>query len=407
MNGFKKYIYTFLYSLIFFSGSNIRCEDQAIINPEMKTSEVDFLLGYQDFLNNRYDLAADKFYSVVLDQPSNNILNRSYLYLSLSQFKLGNVTDSSYNASFVDKRKLDSKDKLLFQRLVHSLGNLYSRALIQRKDVELIKKRRSYFILPYLGRISYSDLPEKKSALFYGLALATQKEQWTFSLGAEFFELQSHISTSSYQQTQYNSGLDFLTLNQSLIYGRFSRIISPLKTQSNITMYGIGFEKNISKNVRGIVDFYRSLYPNFVQGEMTVNQIDLAAKYNFFESKTSLIEIQPGLQFTTPTINTENSDFFIESQSYQKYSFDVYIHREKMTINLQYWLGDEVFGVRNQGRIIFSGVEKHQGGYSLGIASELMDNLRGQLTLMNEKILMNTDSGNSNTIMVMLQFIAF
>ncbi len=172
-------------------------------------------------------------------------------------------------------------------------------------------------------------------------------------------------------------------------------------------MYGFGFEKNLSHKFRAIIDIYRSLYPNFVQGEMTVNQIGLSGKYNFFQSKTSLIEIQPGLQFTTPTISTEQSDFFIESKTFQKYSLDVNIYREEMTINLQYWLGDEVFGVRNQGRIIFSGVEKHQGGHSLSISSELMENLRGQLTLMNEKILMNTDSGNSNTILGMLQFVAF
>jgi len=407
MNGFKNILLIFIFFPFTILGSDIQSVNPQAITPEMKTAEVDFLLGYQDFLNNHYDLAADKFYSVVLDKFSGSVLNRSHLYLSLSQFKLGNKAASSYNASFVEKEKLDSKDRLLFERLINSLGNLYNLALTERKKIESIRRRRNYFIIPYFGRISYNDLPEKKSALFYGLALATQKKRWTVSLGAEFFELQSHLSNYSYQQIQYNAGLDYATSEGSLLFSRFSKILSPLKSQTNISTYGIGFEKNISKDFRGSVDFYRSLYPNFIQGEMTVNQIGLSGKYNFYQSKTSLIEIQPGLQLTTPSMTQEDPDFFIKSQSYQKYSFDVNLHREELSVNLQYWFGEEVFGFRNQGRIIFSGVEKHQGGYSLSVSSELMENLRGQITLMNEKILMNSNSGNSNTILGMLQLIAF
>jgi len=138
MNGSKSITFAFLFIFCSTFTFSVRSEDELIITNEMKSAEVDFLLGYQDFLNNKYELAADKFYSVILDKPSSNILNRSFLYLSLSQFKLGNKTDASFNASYVDNEKLDSKDKLLFQRLISSLDNLYTQALIKRKKIESI-----------------------------------------------------------------------------------------------------------------------------------------------------------------------------------------------------------------------------------------------------------------------------
>jgi len=51
-------------------------------------NEYHFIRGYQEFIDKNYALAADIFFQAINSEAKGNLLNRSYLYLSLCQFKL-------------------------------------------------------------------------------------------------------------------------------------------------------------------------------------------------------------------------------------------------------------------------------------------------------------------------------
>ena len=370
-------------------------ETVATSSLQINSADFYFIWANEEFIDKRYANAADLYYLTLINQPNPKISNSTLLYLALSQYILGDKKKASYNASFVDEKKLNDTDARRYKKLKINLGAYFDQAVQNKILAERMQKEFNVLITPYYGMTSYSANSTRDSANFFGAFGFISKGTYSFSLGGEYFDLKFKDGSSSYNQTQFGTSITKL-LTSSSISLRYTQITSPNDAQTGIKVYGAGTSIFTSDYSKLNFDFFNSQYPNYSIGKMSVNQLATSFDYGFDIHPNFDLWVKVGHLFIKPSArDISNGTSFVEDKYYQRTFFDLNLKIFKLILTGSYWMGKEVFGVRNDGNLVFSGLEEHLGGFSSAGTFEFDTDTKVQLTYMKENI--NVDSVKSNS----------
>ncbi len=377
-------------------------------NNEIKNFDSDyyFLRGYQEFIDKNFDYAADLFYQSIQSGPRGSLLHRTYLYLSLCQFKLRDIKNSSINSSYIEDTFLNSKDLILFNRLKESLGDAYTKARSDKLLYDKIIERRYFFLNPYYGRSSFTGLPERDFAFFLGFGAGTIKKNVGFFLSGELLDLQSTQSQRSYEQKSFNFKTSFTNKKQDFYYLYFSGIQSPMKSQDGISVFGFGNDFKINNTINLFSELCLSSYPNFEIKALSIPQFIGGTLINIFSKNLKSFFFKFGFQVNQiPYFDDTNST--IKSGTHSKYFTELIFKLDELIITPGFWSGSESFGVRNQGALVYSGLEERLSGLSLKIDLPITKLLGVQLNYSSERIKMKENIGASQTFFGSLSLTTF
>jgi hypothetical protein len=386
-----------LYSILFFFTLSMALGQILDETNDVEKSDLYFSLGHQEFVNKNYGFAADYFYETLVSNPRKEIANNAVLYLALSQIMLKNKEGAAFNASYVVEEDLIKKDKIRLFKLKNILGTTY--LIAERKKREEIKRIKNKFHLwmtPYYGTTSYSSSSTRDSALFYGAQGIIARGSTTLMLGGESFDLKFKDGTSSYSQKQFTTSLSHLFQEFSLS-ARYTQISSPLQTQDGLKIYGLGTGLFINSLSKFNLDYFYSKYPDFSIGETKINQLNASYDRGIKISEGVDLWLRIGHQMVkAKAANISDGSTFIKDKIYNRSFFDLGFRISKLQLGGSYWLGDEAFGVRNDGALVYSGLEEHIGGTSGYISYAFNSQNQLQFTYMREEI--NTDGIKSYSI---------
>ncbi len=368
----------------------------------IQDAEIHFLFGYKDFIDKRYDLAADAFYKATQSEGRPELINKAQLYLALSQAKLGNKAFSSSNAVNVKRELLTNKEKELFKRLKYFLGIYYEQAYNTKTYLDEQKEKTFIWAMPYAGSISYSAESAKSTALFYGAFGLFTKDKWTLALGGESFHLNFKDNTS-YAQTQGAFSFSQITDSGTTWSARYTQISSATTTQDGIKVFGLAANTWITNLNKITFDAFYSNHGNSALGKMDVYQTNFTLEHWLVANPEWDFWLRLGDQANKANAqDIKNGSSFIKNNIYNRIFGEVNLRSGHLILGGSYWIGSEAFGVRNDGVVIYSGTEEHLGGYSGNLAYLMTPESRLQLTFMNESI--NTDGIRSamTTVYAML-----
>jgi hypothetical protein len=394
MRGFKLNL-TFL--LVLFS-ANIFAE-------EILDSDLHYILGYQAFLSQSYGECADQFYLSLNSENSNRTHNAARLYLSLCQAKIGNKSFATYNMARIDPYFFTPDQKLYYGRMKKYLGKDLDKAKWEIEYYEKIYNKLTVLFLPYYGLISYTETSIKDKANFYGVYGMFGKGDWSGILGAEQFNLQLKNDVPSYTQTQGFGSISKTFDKVNAVSLRYSTISSPQTNQSGINTYGLGYSRWATDHYKFYLDGFFSIYPNSDLGSLKVSQLIFTNEYWFKSNSEFDCWSKFGIQSlypSAPSIADDSS--FIKSKLYNRYFAELNVRVQKFIYGINGWKGDEVFGVRNDGALIFSGIEKHLGGYNYNFSYLFNTHSKLQLTYMKEIIQVDYITSYSKTILAMFTY---
>jgi hypothetical protein len=370
---------------------------ETVASSKLQINSADFyyIWANEEFIDKRYNNAADLFYLTLINQPNPKISNTTLLYLALSQYILGDKKKASYNASFVDEKKLNDTDLRRFKKLKINLGAYFDKAVQDKIIAERTQNEFNILFTPYFGQTSYSTNSTRDSANFFGAFGFISKGTLSFSLGSEYFDLKFKDGSSSYNQTQFGTSITKFLPSSSFSL-RYTQITSPNEAQTGIKVYGAGTSIFTSDYSKLNLDFFHSQYPNYSLGKMMVNQFTTSFDYGFDFHPNFDVWFRVGHLFIKPNArDISNGTSFVDDKYYQRTFFDLNMKVFKLILTGSYWMGMEVFGVRNDGNLVFSGLEEHLGGFSSAGTFEFDTDTKVQLTYMKENI--NVDSVKSSS----------
>jgi|GEM_PF-1128421 hypothetical protein len=394
-------ILVFLYALL--SSASLSASVLDLDSETVENADIYFLMGYKDFLDGQYGAAAESFYQATVSEGQPEIINKARFYLSLTQAKLGNKKFSASNAAWVNQYTLLSQEKELFKELKYLLGNYYNTAFSSRTAYEEQRDKLWIWGLPYIGIINYSAESTKSNALFYGAYASFAKNLWSFSAGGESFDLRFRENISDYSQTQAVANISRTSEFGTTWSGRYAQIFSSTQSQTGIQVLGLGVSKWVSNFNKIIFDTYYSSYPNSSLGNMGVYQGSLVWEHWFHGSLVSDFWVRVGDQVThARAADVGNGSSFIQNKIYNRIFGEVNFRWMNLFFGGTYWLGDEVFGVRSDGAVVYSGVEEHVGGYGGNIAYQITPDIRVHTTLSSESLSASNVRSKMTSIFAML-----
>ena len=384
--------------LLLFSWQNVSAE-------EILDSDIHYLLGYQAFLTQSFGECADQFYLSLASENSERTHNAARLYLSLCQAKLGNKSFAIYNMARTNPYFFNQDQKIYFSRMKKYLGKDLDRAIWEIEYYEKIYNKVTVMFLPYFGLISYTEASVKDKANFYGMYGMIGKGDWSGILGAEQFNLSLKNEVPSYNQTQAFASVSKIFQSKNALSFRYSSMTSPQTDQSGISMYSLGYSRWFTDHYKFYIDSFLSSYPNNNLGSMNVTQATITNEYWFKSNLEFDCWTKFGLQSLYPSApSIQDDSSFIKSKIYNRYFAELNVRVQKFIYGVNGWKGDEVFGVRNDGALIFSGIEKHLGGYNYNLSYLLGTHSKFQLTYMKEIIQVDSITSYSKTLLAMFTY---
>lgn len=371
---------------------------------ENSNADFHFLFGYQDMLQKRYEASADHFYQALKGSTNPTILNRSILYLGRSQAKIGNKNGAAFNAAYVIEEDLEGTDVELFKRLKKFLGNYYTQAHDAKVLATNLKKKINIWVLPYFGTSSYSALSLKDTASFFGAYGLIAIKDWSLSLSGEKFNLSFKDTTPAYTQTQAGFSINKLIGSGNLTL-RYTQITSDSTDQSGIKVIGIGLGNWLTDTTRFTFDYYNSKHPNSLLGSLSVDEVSTAIEHTFFNYPEYTLWAKLGDQaLLAKAASISDKTSFIRNKIYNRLFLDFNLRVLQFVSGFSVWQGTEAFGVRNDGNLIFSGIEEHIGGYSAYLSYIFNLSSKLQFTYMKEQISVDSIKSESSTLIGMYTY---
>lgn len=371
----------------------------------VENSDIFYLLGYQDFISGHFAEAADHFFLATKSEDNEVKLNKARLFLALSQAKLRNKVNSAFNAATVKSDLLDVRERELFKRLKYYLGIYFETAYNNKIAAEELAEKTFVWFLPYAGSSTYSAESQKETAFFYGMTGLIARQSWAMSLGGEKFNLKFKNGLQDYTQTQGAFSFTGVLENATTISARFTNISSNLSTQDGIKVYGLGSSFWPSSSLKMNVDFFYAAHPQSELGAMSVSQASTHLDYWIFSNAEYEWWLRLGDQVGKPNArDIQKGTSFIKNKFYNRVFGEVNFRVDHFILGASYWLGNEYFGIRNEGNLIFSATEEHIGGMSAYAAYMMNKNDKFQVNMMKENLSVDGIVSNSTTLVGMLTY---
>jgi hypothetical protein len=324
----------------------------------MTDSELNFVMGYGAYINKDYGNCADSFFKALnIETPQNH---RARFYLAVCQYYLKNNSFAAMNLNLVNKEALNSAELKAAQKLEGHLAG----------ELEKIREPKWLFV-PYAGVGNYSSTdPSLASSMFFGSMVESYLPTYSWKASIEQLSIKGKQDSDGYNQTQWLLGGGSFTQSYLEYRGRIFGVSSSNTNYHNILAVTAGASKWILDGTNRIsVDGYITNFPNSVFGHMMVNQLTVASSQYITVQPTWTLWGQLSMNYVVPNAAMANATNTILklSPSYARYMADLVYGEGNMTYSMGLSMGKEIFGIHNDGAILYSGAEEHGLGWNVAV----------------------------------------
>lgn len=326
--------------------------------PTMTDPELNFVMGYGAYINKDYGNCADSFFKALdIEAPLNQ---RARFYLAVCQYYLKNNSFAAINLNLVNKDALNSAELKAATKLEGHLAG----------ELEKIREPKWLFV-PYAGVGNYSSTdPSLVSSTFFGTMVESYLPTYSWKASIEQLSIKGKQDSDGYNQTQWLLGGGSFTQSFIEYRGRIFGVSSSNTNYHNILAVTAGASKWIMDGTNRVsVDGYITNFPNSIFGHMTVNQLTVASSQYITVRPTWTLWGQLSMNYVVPTAamaNATNSILKL-SPSYARYMADLVYGEGNLTYSMGLSMGKEIFGIHNDGAILFSGAEEHGLGWNVAV----------------------------------------
>lgn len=366
---------------------------------EVEQSDLHFLFGYQAFLKKDFPTCVYEFNETTRSSKKLRLISKASLFRAICEAKLEQKKTSAYHAVRIKTKYLSSWDKRHFVRLKNYLNEDFNVALKEKNAPEKPLHPLYFSLSSYGGQIFYPHPSQKNRVGLAGILGSLSHQNWDFVFGYERNTLRARDDYRGFSQTQGHLAGGYHWKNFAIM-GRFTNISSDTESQDSIRVHGVGMSYQLFSKTKLSVDGYYSNYPNSGLGDLTVLQTVFSIEQKTFQLPALENWIKAGVQQTRPSSpRINNGSSFIEKGVANRSFIDLYFKSGHFTLMGGVWGGREVFGVRNNGVMIFSTPEEHLGGQTASFTWEASRRMDLTATFMNENIRINTTDSTARTTM--------
>ena len=348
-------------------------------------AENHFLVGYQAYLQRNYEVCAGQLLQA--DDLKAGLEARAKLYLAACQEKLGYRAAAAANVDQVEAGKLAKEDRTVYDELKTSL----------RKELDEVG-RPVFVLMPFAGTMQYAGTGNTKdSGQFFGGFASAAYRAWTLRLGVESdtITLASFLkSTSDYTQTGKHVDLARWFGSSFELRLGYSSISASDKGLDGISAMHVGGTYYPGVNHRLTMRGDSSTYPNATLGNLQTKEITAAYAYRVLSGASYSLWAQGTGESvsTTADKSTDTITKFALRSSYLRYAGDLNLTIRSFEASAGAWSGNEAFGIRDDGFVIYNSLEEHTGGWNLGLAFHFTKAVSAKVSTASESY---TVSGSS------------
>ncbi len=322
--------------------------------------EISFLAAFDAYLRDLYLICSQELESIKddLDKLPPKIQNRAMLYHSYCQEKL---KDNVYAASLliqVDDSTLRRVDKNIYDTLATNL------------EVEIQKLTKAHvWFYGYFGQGSFSPVKTEKSASLYGFYGGYSRFSWGLGFGVEHYKLKSPPTNSahSYAQDMVNFSGHKILSKKTTLRGYTSKITAKRSAGVSGAVYGLGSTFTFSPLTILKVDLSYSAYPSSALGYLSASQGSVSIDQRLHTGATTNVNLNAIYEIIMATAKhkTDPTTGFKLKSQYQRWGVGLLAAGKLVELGGNYWMGNEAFGVRNQGTQVYNALRNYISGYGI------------------------------------------
>ncbi len=323
-----------------------------------------FLNGYYSYLFKYYGACADEIFQSLEDSFED--LNKGELYLAVCQAQLNLNRAAAYHIDRVNASVLTVSDKILYDQFKVRLEN----ELNQLSDF-------SFSLFPFYGSINYiSDSNINSgpvasgnfSGSFYGLSTQLENQTWKLRLAGQNLVFSSSAGATT-NQLQMIIGVDHGLSRDFILKAKSLFLHSTSSSIGTGWIEGLGFDLGLTSWLRVQVDYTLSVYPSLSIGSLSLSEITGAVQFNLLSNYSNQLVLNVGSQsiFPSSTMGVDPASNFSMKSLYDRYFLKLASQWSFFGFELGGWVGEEAFGVRNDGNLVYASFEDHLYGWNLGI----------------------------------------
>ncbi len=367
---------------------------------QVENSDIHFLFGYEAFLNKDFTTCIREFNLSLNEQKRKHLIAKATLFESICKAKLDEKDEAAYAAVRIKTNYLSSWDRRHFVRLKKYLNDHFDRALEEKLSQSERVKKLFYLFSPYYGRTSYSSGFQKKEGTSTGLTARLSYLDWSLDLNFEKYRLTTRHDFTGFNQTQGHLGITHRFSHDFDLTGRYTNLSSNTLSQDAIQIYGMATSYQLFNRTKIIADFYHSQYPKSTVGRLSVWQTDLSLNQYFYKFGNVELWFNTGVETTQASSSQLKSNLLtINDRLNWRSFFDLNGRFSLVYLTLGFWGGRELYGIRNNGTMIFSTAEEHLGGQYATARYDLSGRSSLTLNYLRENVRIVDVNGSSNTLM--------
>ncbi len=351
------------------------CQTQAT---EIFTSqEYHFLSGYDALLNKSYIVCATEMESIKDSIHSMPIAfqKRTLLYMTYCNERLGYRKYAASILNRIENSNLSQSDQLLLKNLKNSL----------KEELDDINQIHVWFF-PYSGYISYNPQLTYHSARIYGAYGGLTYQGWGLSAGVENLTLNLTPTPIPYSQLMWN-----ITLNEPLgdawsLREYWTQIKASGTALNSGNILGLGITYTPASSTSLEFDFNGSSYPGLSIGPITVLETTVGLRQTLMSTSGFSLEIYLASETIVPQSQKQVdpiSGFTLQS-FYERGSLSLRAYLSSLQFGINGWYGNEVFGVRNQGALVYNALQTFEYGYGGYSQWDLFSGLGFKISIAKE-----------------------
>jgi len=389
----KQWMLIFLFLVIaFFSSLKVQAEEVPAVG------DFYFLFGYQKLIHRDFSGALESFKQSSATAEEDALRDKARVYESLTLSKMKKHKEASIVAAEVNEENLDQKNQQIFKRLKVYLGENYLIAVKTKFEKEEKKSRVKISLSPLLLSTSYSTESPRETSLQYGADLIFSRPTWSISAFGSNASNSFKTTSKNFNQTIMNFA--FRKVGQHFNWNIHAGLIKSELAAQNGNNLGLGSKIKATDYFNLGFDYSISNYPNSELGALSVHQANISFDFWFIKASESEVKMTLSSQTNKPlSEQIKNNLSFIENKFHQSFLLELLAKVESFQARTYYWSGEQVFALRDEGRLLFSYPEIHTGGLGLTLSFVMFEADHLHLMYFQEDIKMQTTRGQSSSLM--------
>jgi len=233
-------------------------------------------------------------------------------------------------------------------------------------------------LIPFIGSASYED-QNKEADFQFGIYANIKDNENTYEIAYEYKNTTYSTTQSNTNQNDFTFLYTYDATTSLKFRGALHHIFSTLKKDNNTFIALAGIEKIKNKNIFGI-NISQSKYND---NSLTnyVHQINPYFGIYFGKENSSMGNFYAKISYDAIYPNGKNE---ILNDLYSSFTISFTQNKGKMENSFRYWVGEQLYAVRNNGLTVYNLGDIHNGGFLISTKYKFSKKHIGQFSYINE-----------------------